>query len=393
MHHYLHFFTIQICSSHIVSRIAATPGTFDTVQLKIKPRKENIMKTKKITIFGTIIIACLLVLVIGIPLMNNARNSAPAHAAGADSHTALKTTTKKVIQVGLLQVMSHPSLDDIRQGIYDGLEQRGYKDGENIKIDYKNGQGDQNLMKTISDQFVSDKKDYLVGISTTASQALANSAQGSIPLVMSAASDPKGSGLVKDNKKPGVNVTGVADHNPVEEQLRLLKKILPQAKRLGMIYSSSSQNMAELLGEIRTLAPKYGLTLKEATITTTNELSQVAEQLATDVDVIFAPNDNTIASAMPTLVAATNAHKIPVIPAVDRMVEQGGLATVGLNQRQFGLDTANVLADLIEGKQAKNYPIVFSNKLETVINSKAAKLLGIKLPPDLLKVAKDAAKE
>ncbi|EFM47197.1 ABC transporter substrate-binding protein [Mobiluncus mulieris] len=350
------------------------------------------MKTKKISLFGAILVGCLLVFVLCLPLLSTMKHSTTAQAAGTTSPDT-KNASGKIIQIGLLQLMSHPSLDDIRQGIYDGLANRGYKDGENIKIDYQNGQGDQTLLKTISDQFVADKKDYLVGITTTGAQALANSAQNSIPLIFSAASDPKGSGLVKDNDKPGVNVTGVADHNPVEEQLKFLKQVLPNAKRLGIIYSSSSQNMAELLGEVRTLAPKYDLTLKEATITTTNELAQVAEQLAEDVDVVFAPNDNTIASAMPTLASACNAHKVPVIPAVDRMVAEGGLATVGLNQRQFGLDTANIVADLIEGKKAADYPVVFTNKLETVINSKVATELGIKIPQDIMAKAKDASKE
>lgn len=351
------------------------------------------MKTKKIALFGAVLAGCLLVLIVCLPLLNSAKNSSSAQAVGSSSPASSKTASGKVLQIGLLQLMSHPSLDDIRQGIYDGLAERGYKDGENIKIDYQNGQGDQTLLKTISDQFVADKKDYLIGLATPAAQALANSAQNSIPLVMSAVSDPKGIGLVKDNDKPGVNATGVSDHNPAKAQMDLLKKILPHAKRLGIIYATSSQNIGETLSEVRSLAPKMGMTIKEATITNTNDLAQVAEQLAGEVDVIFAPNDNTIASAMPTLVAATNAHKIPVIPVVDKMVADGGLATVGISQRQLGIDTANVLADLIEGKKAEDYPIVFTKKLETVINSKEAELLGIKIPQDIAAEAKDAAKQ
>lgn len=350
------------------------------------------MKTKKITVFGAILIGCLFALLVSIPFLNASKGSASAQTS-ADTNPKSETSAEKVHQIGLLQLMSHPSLDDIRQGIYDGLAKRGYKDGGNIKIDYQNGQGDQTLLKTISDQFMADKKDYLIGIATPAAQALANSAQNSVPLVMAAISDPKGVGLVKDNNNPGVNVTGVSDQTPVKAQLDLVKKIMPQAKRLGILYSSSSQNVGEAVTEVKATAPNLGLSVKEATITTTNDLAQVAEQLATDVDMIFVPNDNTIAAAMPTLISATNAHKVPVFPVVDKMVADGGLATVGINQHQLGVDTANILADLIEGKKAESYPIVFTKKVDTIINSQEAATLGITIPEEVLSVAKDTSKE
>ncbi|MCI6585406.1 MAG: ABC transporter substrate-binding protein [Mobiluncus sp.] len=346
---------------------------------------------KKIAGLGAFLVGCLFTLFVCMPFMTSAQNcSAPTSPAGA-APVATNSKPAKVVNIGLLQMMSHPSLDDIRQGVYDGLKERGYTDGENIKIDYQNGQGDQTLLKTIADQFMADKKDYLVGIATPAAQALANSSHNSVPVVLSAVSDPLGVGLVKDNAKPGVNVTGVSDQTPVKAQLDLVKKIMPQATRLGILYSSSSQNVGEAVAEAKKLAPEYGWSAKEATITTTNDLAQVAEQLAADVDMIFVPNDNTIAAAMPTLITATTAHNVPVFPVVDKMVADGGLATVGINQHQIGVDTANVLADLIEGNQAKDYPIVFTKKVDTIINSKQATRLGITLPADVTATAKDAA--
>ncbi|MDY6077473.1 tryptophan ABC transporter substrate-binding protein [Mobiluncus sp.] len=348
----------------------------------------------KIAGIGAFLVGSLITLFICMPFMLSARDcttpgaAAANNAAGASSGATANT---KVIEVGLLQLMSHPSLDDIRQGIYDGLAERGYTDGENIRIEYENGQGDQTLLKTISDQFMADKKDYLVGIATPAAQALANSSQDSVPVVISAVSDPVGVGLVKDNKAPGVNVTGTSDQAPVKAQLDLVKQIMPDAKRLGILYSSSSQNVGESVAEAKRLAPEYGWSAVEATITTTNDLAQVAEQLAGDVDMIFVPNDNVIASAMPTLIAATDSRGVPVFPVVDAMVQEGGLATVGINQHQLGVDTGYILADLIEGKKAAEYPIKFTDKVDTIVNLVKAKALGITIPADLAASAKDVS--
>lgn len=347
---------------------------------------------KKIAGVGAFLVGILVMLFIAMPYIQKANEMDKTANAATPNSSGAPSDGKKV-KVGLLQMMSHPALDDIRQGVYDGLGERGYKDGDNIDIEYQNGQGDQTLLKTLADQFMADKKDFLVGIATPAAQALANSSQNSVPVVLSAVSDPLGVGLVKDNKKPGVNVTGVSDQTPVKAQLDLIKKVMPNATRLGIIYSSSSQNVGEAVRDVNKLAPEYGFTAKAATITTTNDLTQVAEQLASEVDMIFVPNDNQIASAMPTLVAATNAHKIPVFPVVDTMVEAGGLATVGINQRQLGIDTGHVLADLIEGKKAQDYPIVFTKKVDTYFNSEAAARLGITLPEEILKEGTDMAKK
>ncbi|MDD7466068.1 MAG: ABC transporter substrate-binding protein [Actinomycetaceae bacterium] len=285
-----------------------------------------------------------------------------------------------VLKVGILQFMEHPSLDDIRYGLLDQLAKRGYMNGINMQIEYQQGQGDQNLLKTIADNFMADGKDLLIGIATPAAQALMNSAQGEVPVVFAGISDPVGAGLVNDLKNPGKPVSGATYANSNAETLKLIKEIQPDAQRLGVLYNTSEQNAVQQVQSIRQIAPGEGFTLKEATITSTNDLKQVAEQLATQVDAIYLPQDNTIAGALDTLVPTATAHKVGLYPTVDAMVEAGCLATVGLNQYLWGADSGDVAADVIEGADVSTYPVKVSTISNKFINSMQAAALGITIP-------------
>lgn len=285
-----------------------------------------------------------------------------------------------VLKVGILQFMEHPSLDDIRYGLLDQLAKRGYMNGINMQIEYQQGQGDQNLLKTIADNFMADGKDLLIGIATPAAQALMNSAQGEVPVVFAGISDPVGAGLVNDLKNPGKPVSGATYANSNADTLKLIKEIQPDAQRLGVLYNTSEQNAVQQVQSIRQIAPGEGFTLKEATITSTNDLKQVAEQLATQVDAIYLPQDNTIAGALDTLVPTATAHKVGLYPTVDAMVEAGCLATVGLNQYLWGADSGDVAADVIEGADVSTYPVKVSTISNKFINSMQAAALGITIP-------------
>ncbi|MFC5281642.1 tryptophan ABC transporter substrate-binding protein [Arcanobacterium canis] len=352
---------------------------------------------KKFTAIGSFLMGCLLTLFICLPFIRSAQHTAPSAdgATHVQPSASEKTEVKKTdhtIKIGLLQLVSHPSLDAIRQGIYDGLSERGYVDGKNIAIDFKNGQGDQTLLKTIADGFVADGDEVMVGIATPSAQSLANVA-GDTPVVFSAVSDPIGAGLVTSLDTPSGNATGTMDATPVKEQLELAQKILPTAKKFGILYSSSSTNVAPSVKDAKKIGAELGLSPVERTITNSNELAQTAEQLAGEVDFIFVPNDNTIASAMPTLIAATNAHKTPVFPVVDAMVEAGGLATVGTNQHQIGVDTGHILADILDGKKPADVPVKVVNTVDVIVNSDAARALDITLPSDIVKNSRDTAKK
>lgn len=293
----------------------------------------------------------------------------------------------QVPTVGILQLMSHPALDAIHKGIIKGLADAGYTVGKNVKIDFQNAQNDQSNMKTMSERFVNENAAAMIGIATPSAQALAD-ASSKIPIVLGAITDPKGAGLVKNNQRPGNNITGVSDQAPIKAQLKLVRQIMPRAKVLGVI-STSSDSSAQVQAKMVTQeAPHEGFTVKNYTIASTNDLHQVAAQMVTQVDAIFVPTDNTIASAMPTLVQVANTQRIPVFPTVDTMVKQGGVATLGLNQFDLGVATGKMTAAILKGKKPATTPIHFAKKGELIINLKQAKVLGLTIPQQVVDDAK-----
>lgn len=342
---------------------------------------------KKISRMGAVLVIALFVLYLAMPTLIAKREG--LEATGQEVDKSQLVETEEDITIGLLQFIQHPSLDQIKDGFYDGMAERGYVDGENITIDYQNGQGNQSDLAMIANAFLAENADILVGIATPAAQALANAANGDRPVILSAVSDPANNGFIASDEKPGANVTGVTDMAPVAEQFDLMQEILPDMENVGIIYNSSESNVTKTVSEAKAEAESRGLNVVESTITSTNDLASVAEQLAGQVDVIWVPNDNTIASAMDTLIQVTDANGIPVIPVVDAMVADGGLATVGINQYQFGLDTATVVADVIEGADTATYPIIYNDKTDTYINTAKAEELGFELPEELIDAAID----
>lgn len=337
---------------------------------------------KKWTTLGYLLTICLFATFLGMPKILVSRDT---QIATEDYHVKAVDET---IHIGLLQFIAHPALDDIRQGIYDGLGERGYVDGENIKIDYQNGQGDQSNLKMLAEDMMNANNQLLVGLATPAAQALNQASNNRLPLVMAGVTDPVDAGLVKSLDQPGRNVSGTSDLSPVSEQLDLIQKILPDIKTLGILYNSSETNAEVSVRAVKAEAEKRGITIKEATISQTNDLAQVGEKLAANVEAIYVPNDNTIASAMPTLIGITDEKQVPVFPAVDTMVSAGGLATVGVNQYQIGRDTANIIADAIEGADLSQYAIVNTEKTDMIINPNQAERLNLDLPKEVSENAK-----
>lgn len=220
-----------------------------------------------------------------------------------------QTTAQKEKVVGILQTMSHPALDQIHRGIIKGLEDEGYREGKNIQIGFQNAQGDQSNLKSMSDRFNQRNAAVTIGIATPAVQSLANES-GDTPVIMGAVSDPLGTHLVKSLNHPGGKVTGVQDRQPIPAQLKLLRTILPKAKRIGVVYTSSDDSSASEYREFRKLAEKEGLIVRPYTITSTNDIEQVAQTMAGKVQAVYVPTDNTVASV--TEAASFTAPKLGV---------------------------------------------------------------------------------
>jgi len=290
-------------------------------------------------------------------------------------------------KVGILQMMSHPALDQIHQGINDTLKKHGYVDGKNIKIEFQNAQGDQSNLRTISKQFVQDDVDVAVGIATPAVQSLM-SATKTTPIILGGITDPVGSGLIKSEKEPGGNVTGVAGAAPISEQLNLMKQVIPDLKTIGIIYTSSDAPSASQMKEMQNLAEKNGITVKVSSISSVNDLQQVATALAKNVQTIYVPTDNTVASGMKLLSAIAAKQNIAVFPAATTMVKDGGLATDGISQYELGQQTGEHVVKVLQGKESPaTTPITVVNKGHLILNEKMAHKLNIQFPDSLVKQA------
>ena len=298
-----------------------------------------------------------------------------------------KNVEEKKVKVGVLQLLSHPALDQIYKGLEDGLAKEGYTVGKNLQLDLQNAQGDQSNLVSMGQKLVSDNNDLLVGITTPATLSLSNATKDK-PIIMAGITYPVEAGLIKSENNPGNNITGVSDRTPIKQQLEVMKQILPKMKKVGILYTASEDNSVKQAQEAEKLAKELGLEVKVSTVANTNDIQQVTETLAAETDAIFVPIDNTIASAMATVVKVTDAKKVPVFPSSDTMVADGGLLGIGVDQYKIGIETAKVIAKVLKGADTKDMPIVLANEGVIYLNEAKAKQLGIEIPKEI----KDKAK-
>lgn len=299
------------------------------------------------------------------------------------SSTTNSSATKKI---GIIQIVEHPSLNQIRESIISELAAQGYKNGENITIDYENAQGDQSNLKTIAQKFVNNKYDLIIAIATPSAQAVVSETKD-IPIIFSAATDPVGSGLVKDMNNPGGNVTGTSDRVSAEKIMELAARITPNIKTIGALYNTSETNSVSVIDNLKEYAQRNNITVVNATVTNSSEVQQAMNSLVGKVDAIFSPIDNTIASAMPLVAQTANAAKIPVYVGADSMVKDGGLATYGINYTVLGKETADMAVEVLKGKKAGDIPVKTMSDMDIYINKTTAKAIGITFPEDILKEA------
>lgn len=293
---------------------------------------------------------------------------------------------QKVIKIGIVQIVEHPSLNTIREAFTAQLAEKGYKDGDNIKIDYQNAQGDQTNLNTITQKLVADKSDLIVAIATPSAQAAAN-ATSDIPVLFSACTDPVSSGLVTSLDKPGGNVTGTSDAVSAEKIMELAKRITPNIKKIGALYNSSETNSISVINNLKEYAKNNGMEVIEGTVTNSSEVQQVTQSLVSQVDAIFSPIDNTIAAAMPVVAQVANSAKIPFYVGADSMVEDGGLATYGVNYTTLGHETADMAVEILNGRKPGDMPVKIMSDVQIYVNKDTAKAIGVTISDDVLSEA------
>ncbi|HFI0335890.1 TPA: tryptophan ABC transporter substrate-binding protein [Streptococcus suis] len=296
------------------------------------------------------------------------------------------TNSTEKVKIGVLQFVTHDSLDEIYKGIKAGLEEGGYTTTENLSIDFMNAEGDQSQVQTMSKKLVDNGNELLIGIATPAAQGLAN-ATTELPIIMGAVTDPVGANLVTDLKNPGGNITGVSDQTPVADTVSLIKEITPDAKTIGVLYSSNEDNSKIQVAEFKAAAEEAGYTVLEYAVASSNELASTVEVASSKVDALFTPVDNTVASAFSTVVSVANKSKTPIFTSVEDMVEGGGIASVTLSQYDLGVATGKMAAKILDGANPADTPVQIFNEGTIVVNQKVAKELGITLSDDVINQA------
>lgn len=307
--------------------------------------------------------------------------------SGCGKEEAAQQGGKTLIPIGIVQLVEHEALDAANRGIVDALAERGYKEGVNVTIDRQNAQADQSNLQNIAARFVSNDSKILFAIATPAAQTLA-AATKTIPIVATAVTNFEVAKLVASNEKPGGNVTGVSDINPVAEQFALLMKFAPDAKAIGTIYNSSEINSTYQIELLKKAASSAGVEVVEASVSSVNDIQQAVASLKGKVGGLYLPTDNIIASAVPVLMKSVFEAGIPTVAGEGGMVRAGILASIAVDYYTLGKMTGAMGADILDGKKKPADMPIQSQKAEKVlVNLKTAETMGIQIPEDILKTA------
>lgn len=284
-------------------------------------------------------------------------------------------SNKDLVHVGVLQYVEHPSLSATRKGFIEELKEEGYVDGKNIKIDYQNAQGDQSNLQTISQSLIEDN-DLMLAIATPAAQSLSSLTKDK-PILFTAVTDPVSAKLVKSMDNVGGNVTGTSDMSPINKQVELLKKVLPNTKKVGIMYTTSERNSEVQVEEAKKYFKEAGIETVIKGISSTNDIQDTAKSLMSQTEVIFIPTDNTIVSAINTLVDLSTETKVPVVGSDAGSVEKGVLFTYGTNYEALGRQTGKLAGRVLRGEKVKDVDAEYPKTLNVVVNHDMAKELGI----------------
>lgn len=285
-------------------------------------------------------------------------------------------------KVSVVQIVSHPSLDTIRDSFSDEMEQLGYTEGE-VELEYYDAGNDTSTLDSILSTASGDGSDVIVAIATPTAQSAARYAE-EIPIVFAAVSDPIGAGLTSSLEEPDKNITGTMDDIQVDQILEAALEIDPDMQRLGVIYNASEANSVTNIEKAKTFCEENGIELQEVTVTSTNDVQQAVTTLAGSCDAIFSPNDNTVASAMSAAAQAALEAGIPYYVGADSMVSDGGFLTVGINYEELGRETARMVDQVLQGTDVADIPIVqFKTDLSIYVNASTMEALGRTLPASI----------
>lgn len=316
---------------------------------------------------------------VGISMVGCGQSTDTTNQPNPTKNTAVESaTTNKVAKtLAITAIVEHPSLDDIRLGVLDGLASVGYKQGDNLTVNFQSAQGNMATVGQIAKQFVADAPDVIVAITTPSAQSLA-AATTSIPLIYTAVSDPVAAKLIDANNRPAqANITGLSSQLPLEPQVELFTKIKPEARRIGFVYSPGEANSVAIKNALLALLPKYQMSLVEVPANRSSDVADATRSLAGKVDLIYTSLDNGVASAMEAMVQVANEIQVPIITSDEFSVRRGATAALGVNDYDFGLATAKLVAQILDGKKPNQITPAVMNELTLFVSPKHAANQGV----------------
>ena len=337
------------------------------------------MKKKMISLMIT---AALLTAFAGCGAATSASGS--ENSSGGESYT-----------IGISQFAEHGSLDNCREGFLEGLKEEGLEEGKNLTVKVNNAASDMGTAAQIAQSFAADDMDLICAIATPAAQAAYNAAMDKgIPVIYTAVTNPEEAQLADSDGNPVGAVTGTSDQLPVEAQLKMIRELLPEAKTIGILYTTSEANSVYSISQYEKLAGDYGFTLETAGVTSTSEGSLAAADLLDKVDCLTNLTDNTVVSALPSILDAANKKNIPVFGSEIEQVKIGCLAAEGLDYINLGKETGKMAAKILKGEasaEEMNYELLTDSSL--YINQAVADNLGITIPDSMTERAVEVFEE
>ncbi|PUU86160.1 ABC transporter substrate-binding protein [Halanaerobium sp.] len=285
-------------------------------------------------------------------------------------------------RIGISQFVEHPALDAAREGFITGLAEAGFSE-DNIEFIEQNAQADFATAQSIAQQFKGENLDLILAIATPNAQAAANVITET-PVLFTAVTDPEEAGIVESMERPGGNMTGTTDMNPVAQQIELIKEFIPEITDLGVLYNPGEVNSVVQVDLVKETTAEMGINLHEGTVSNSSEVSLAASSLIGDVDAIYVPTDNIIVSALPSVLNITNQNKIPVFASENGQVRQGSIATLGIDYNLLGIQTGKMAARVLNGADPAEMAVESSDQLKLYLNKKAAENLNLEIPAAVL---------
>ncbi len=311
------------------------------------------------------------------------------HVFGCAALTGLLASAPVYAQsVAVTSIVEHPALDAIKDGVQKTLEDKGYTDKDGFKWQFQTAQGNTAIATQIARKYVGDEPDVIVAIATPAAQAVV-SATKSIPVVYSAVTDPVAAQLVPSMDPSGTNVTGVSDALELDKQIELIQQVVPDAKRVGMVYNPGEANSVVVVERLRELLPDHDMSLVEATAARTVDVGAAARSLVGKVDVIYTNTDNNVVSAYESLVKVGNDAQIPLIASDTDSVPRGAIAALSVNYGDLGLQTGEMVVRILEGEDPGEIASETGEAVELHLNQSAAAKQGVTLSDELVDTATD----